>query len=804
MAPLQEYTVLILAPIGHDAPAIAALLGAEGVSTHTCLDPADCVTHIVAGAGALLLTEESLELPQAGTLFEALAAQPAWSELPLIALTRGGEHRVSSLLDLTATAPGTVTFLERPMSAATLLRSVQVALHSRRRQYQVRDLLAAQQRHQQELDAQRELLQTMINHIPALVNLIRGSDLRLQLVSPSYQALAPGLPMLGRTLDELWSETGQDFTAICRRVLETGETYHVEDQPNLIRRRPDSPLEKAYFTWSLHRVPLPGAEGWGLLNTGWETTQRKQAEEKLRESEERLRLAANAARLFAFEWDPVSDYVRREGDAPSILGVPFQEETGASFFARVHPEDQARFIQLLRSLRPGSDSYSTTYRVLRPDDTEAVLEESGQAFFDAQGRFVRLIGMTADVTARKRAEDALRDSEARFRTMADGTPVIIWVTDTQGAIRFVNRTYCDFFGVTLEQVQAGGWQPLLHPDDAATYRGAFLEALNHHQAFFATARVRRHDGVWRWVESYAEPLYSASGEFLGMAGSSPDVTERKQFQAELERLVAQRTAKLNELVGELEHFSYTITHDMRAPLRAMRGFAELVQELCGPCPHPEQKGMLRRIISAAERMDLLITDALSYSKAVRQELPLGPVDLDTLLRGMLDSYPEFQAAKAQIRLEGHLPVVLGNQAGLTQVFSNLLGNAIKFAKPGQTPQVRIWTEPQPALPPPAAPAAVHHPSPGVRIWVEDHGIGISPLMLRRVFNMFARGTDTYPGSGIGLALVRKVVDRMGGHVGVESEEGQGSRFWVELPVGDPRVPPSVLLPTPPPDAQSIL
>jgi signal transduction histidine kinase len=242
-------------------------------------------------------------------------------------------------------------------------------------------------------------------------------------------------------------------------------------------------------------------------------------------------------------------------------------------------------------------------------------------------------------------------------------------------------------------------------------------------------------------------------------------SELQHANAELDATVAQRTAELRELVQDLEHFSYTITHDLRAPLRAMHGFAAMLAQECGGQITSEGKEYLRRIGVAAARMDRLITDALSYSGTVRQELPLEPVDIGVLLRGIIESYPNLQAPLAAVTLAGEFPRVLGNEAALTQCCANLLGNAVKFVEPGRTPHVRVSAEPR---------------GEWVRIWFEDDGIGIPEGMLTRVFGMFQRLSKNYEGTGIGLALVKKVVERLGGSVGVESELGRGSRFWLEL------------------------
>ena len=234
----------------------------------------------------------------------------------------------------------------------------------------------------------------------------------------------------------------------------------------------------------------------------------------------------------------------------------------------------------------------------------------------------------------------------------------------------------------------------------------------------------------------------------------------------LEQRVAERTAKLQEMVTELQHVSYAITHDMRAPLRAMNAFSDLLLQEAGEGRLSAQgQDCCRRIMASAGRLDRLIQDALHYTNAVLREVPLQPVDLGRLLPSLIATYPNLQADKADIRIEGELLAVWGEEALLTQCFSNLLGNAVKFVSPGTRPRVCISSQ---------------RLADFARICVQDNGIGIPANAQHRLFGMFQRLTADYDGTGIGLAIVRKVVERMGGRVGVESEPGRGSRFWVEL------------------------
>jgi signal transduction histidine kinase len=225
--------------------------------------------------------------------------------------------------------------------------------------------------------------------------------------------------------------------------------------------------------------------------------------------------------------------------------------------------------------------------------------------------------------------------------------------------------------------------------------------------------------------------------------------------------------QLRNTVQELEAFSYSIAHDMRAPLRSMQGFAEILNS-----EHANQldelgRDYLRRISTAASRMDALILDILNYSKVGHGELTLRAVNVEQLVREITITYPTLRSEYADIVIAAPLPLVLANEAALTQIISNLLGNAVKFVAPGVRPRVVVRGEANSGM---------------VRLWFEDNGIGIPERLHARLFRIFSRlqRREDYEGTGIGLAIVRKAAERMNGSVGLESTEGTGSRFWVEL------------------------
>jgi signal transduction histidine kinase len=249
------------------------------------------------------------------------------------------------------------------------------------------------------------------------------------------------------------------------------------------------------------------------------------------------------------------------------------------------------------------------------------------------------------------------------------------------------------------------------------------------------------------------------------------LADREKLLASLEVRVAERTVKLQQMVEELEAFSYSVSHDLRAPLRVLDGYAQALIEDYGASLEPGAKELLDRISRTAQRMDRLTQDVLAYTRVSRAELVLEPIELESMLRAVIEQYPSLIASSHLIHVHAPLGTVLGHGPSLIQCFSNLLENALKFVRDGELPQIDIYAEPR---------------GDRIRVTVQDHGVGISPAHQDRIFNMFERAAahKHVPGTGIGLAIVKKAAERMGGSVGVQSEPGNGSRFWLELARAD--------------------
>jgi PAS domain S-box-containing protein len=377
----------------------------------------------------------------------------------------------------------------------------------------------------------------------------------------------------------------------------------------------------------------------------------------------------------------------------------------------------------------------------------AALDSERRARLDAERALMR----------HQEAEAALRESESRFRVMADTSPLMIWVTDAQGHLEFVNRAFREFFGVTDQEVRGDSWKSLLNPDDAEGYIRAFTNSLREGTPFFGEARVRRADGQWRWIASYAAPRLSPGGTVVGAVGSSPDITDAREA-----------AAKVREAMRLKDEFIATVAHELRQPLHASVAALSVMQARPNRDAGYRARGVLQRQLQHMSRM---VEDLLEASRIVRGAVKLKKVvvPLQRIVRDALDTAtPLIEERQHQLEvLVPDEPILLEADATrIQQVLVNLLSNAAKYT-PRQG-RIRL---------------AVTGNVGTATVCVQDNGPGISADALDRIFEVFTRLESGHqPGFGIGLAVARKLVGLHGGTIQARSSgPDQGSEFIVTLP-----------------------
>jgi PAS domain S-box-containing protein len=489
-------------------------------------------------------------------------------------------------------------------------------------------------------------------------------------------------------------------------------------------------------------------------------------------------------------------------------------QTGrAEVVERVRPADlpqvatKADHLALLQALRIGStivvplSARGTTIGVLtlsRYDDARPYQAEDVALAEDLARRAAQAIdnarlyaAAQQEIAARRASEQALRDSEQRFRATFEQAAVGIAHVGPDGRWLRVNQRLCGIVGYAREELLALSFQDITHPDDLDLDLAQVRQMLNGTlQTYSMEKRYIRKDGATTWINLTVSLVRDAKGAPAYFISVIESIAARKQAEAErdqlfkleretraaleranaeLEHRVQERTAELQAAVDDLNAFTYTISHDLRAPLRSLQGFGSALLEDYGDDLPAQAHTYLHYIVGAGEQMDQLIQDLLAYSHLSRANLQQQPVALEAAIEGARAQLAaQLAATGATLTVHAPLPTVCGHYQTLVQVLTNLLSNAIKFVAPGVRPQVVISARRQDDV---------------VTLAIMDNGIGITADGQARIFNVFERlhSAEMFPGTGMGLAIVQKAVERMGGRVGVESQPGEGSRFWIELP-----------------------
>ncbi len=518
-------------------------------------------------------------------------------------------------------------------------------------------------------------------------------------------------------------------------------------------------------------------------------TERKLTEEALKESEARFRDLVENTSDVIWETDEQGHYVYCSPAVEEILGFRQEQMIGRQTLNLSAPGEQAVQEPVVKDLLAHPHPFrGLEFRHLHADGSVRVLEANGVPIYDVSGRFTGYRGVTRDVTERRRAEEALRQSEARFRDLVENTSDLIWESDAEGRFVYCSPAFSAVLGHDPKQLLGKTSSESSAPEDRASEQALGRSLIEDPRAFRGLESVRRHaDGTARVLETNATPILDAAGRCTGYRGITRDITERKRTEEEL------RAAKTSAEAADRakSEFLATISHEIRTPMNGIIGMTDL---LLGTGLSAEQRGYGEALKFSSEALLALLNDVLDFSRIEAGKVELESIPFD--LRACLEEAEDLLAISAHAK---HLELallysrdvprrLLGDPSRIRQMVLNLVSNAIKFTERGS-----VWIE-----------VASLPSSPGraaLRITVFDTGIGIAPDKLGQVFRKFTQADSStrrrYGGTGLGLAIVKRLVGRMNGSIEVASQPGEGSAFSLVLNL--PLVPGSE--PEPPPPAQ---
>lgn len=496
--------------------------------------------------------------------------------------------------------------------------------------------------------------------------------------------------------------------------------------------------------------------------------ERQRIMEALQKSEEQYQLAIEGSRDGIWDWDHQTGMLYWSDRCYEQLGLPRgQVITPAFFLSLVHPNDRETVQQVTQNHLEHNVPYELEFRMRYVSGTYRYYYARAKTRRDAHGNPLRTTGVRTDITKLKESELALAASERRFLVTFEQAPVGVGHIGPDGQFVRVNQKYCEILGYTHEELLGLTFQDITYPEDLPADLELYTR-LNAKEipSYTREKRSIRKDGSLVWVNRSVSIVWDETGQFDYAIVIAEDITQKKQ----VEEALAQYAEKLEQSNRDLEQFATIASHDLQAPLRKVIMFSENLKVKYGASLPTEGIDYIERMQRATKRMQDLVSDLLVLSRISRKGNPFKPVQLASMVDEVLDDLEAvILETEAQIERAGEFPKLDADERQLQQVFSNLIGNALKFHKPGEAPRVKIASEVQENL---------------CLIRVQDEGIGFEPVYAERIFNAFERlhGESQYPGTGMGLAIVKKIIERHNGTVVAHGQLGNGATFMITLPL----------------------
>lgn len=588
--------------------------------------------------------------------------------------------------------------------------------------------------------------------------------------------------ILGMPASEAWHEIWDYIKPLLDEVLSGKSSVWSRDQLVPILR--NGKMEDVYWTYTYNPVNDESSNIAGVLILCAETTSEVLARRQLDENRQQLQFAIDAADLGTWDLNPITNRFTCNERMRSWFGFePADDIELTKGLNCVVPTDLPKVLKALEwVLGPQSDGLlELDFSIVNPVDNEfrRVLAK-GKVLYSTDKVAQRFSGTLQDITQQYLSRQKLEESEARLSMIVDASELGTWELDVVSQQVYCSDKCLTILGQNSSNPTRAELLQNIHPEDLKIRELAFLHGLNTGQLRYEV-RFIHPDGNIHWVENRGRLLYDEGGTPVKMIGTVRDITEQKSFAQELERKVLQRTAELERMNAELKSFAYIASHDLQEPLRKIQTFISRIVEREADNLSPAGKDSFSRVQNAANRMQKLIEDLLTYSRTNTTERKFEEVEVEKLIEEVRSEMREdfIQSNGAlDVEVTGTIKVVAFQ---FKQVLQNLISNSLKFSKPDVAPVIEIRGG---VVNTANIPFAVSPETRFYHLSITDNSIGFEQQYSERIFELFQRlhGKDEYKGTGIGLAIVKKIVESHGGYIAATSTAGNGARFDIYIPV----------------------
>ncbi|MBZ4033401.1 PAS domain S-box protein [Flavobacterium sp. 17A] len=624
---------------------------------------------------------------------------------------------------------------------------------------------------EEKLQANENRFRKMIHQTPAPTLVLKGDDLVIEHINKHMlQMIGRGEEIVGmRLIDVLPELEGQYVWEQVLNVYNKGIPF---DQSEVLVPHNRTGELKNYYYNLAYRPLIEDGQITGMIQVAVEVTQQVVARQKMEESEKRFRALVNASSDLVYRMD--ADWMvmhSLEGDGL----LTNSEEPLVNWLDKfIHTSDLQKAVNLISQSIIDKSIFEMEHRVINPDGSIGWVFSRVVPILDENDKIIEWFGTASNITSQKELQEVIKESEEKFRQLADLVPQIIWTAKPDGFTDYYNSRWYEYTGLSEDKFGDSSWMPVLHPNDVSLVKEFWYYSVENGNAYQLEYRIKNiYSNEYRWFLSKAVPIKDKTGAITKWFGTCTDIHEQKSITEKLEILVADRTKELQRSNDDLQQFAHVASHDLKEPVRKIKTFLSRLEDHLDGKLDESSTRYIERIHVAADRMFNMIDGVLAYSKINADLQKTTLVDLNEIIKNIENDLEiALQKSDGNI-LYQNLPKLQGASVLLYQLFYNLINNSIKFAKEGTPPVITISSEITNGL---NKDFAV--------ITLEDNGIGFASNQTNQIFETFTRlnPKDRYEGTGLGLSLCKKIAERHGGSITASGTPDQGAIFKIKLPL----------------------